>query len=118
MIVIFLLFQLLLFNQLHLLAQPVQLPQDTNIPVPCWTMPLSSAGVRNNYGQLGLENTNTIGDSSNEMANLSAVNLGTGRTATAIAAGLHHSCAVLDNASVKCWGYNVYGQLGIDSTLL
>ena len=45
MIVIFLLFQLLLFNQLHLLAQPVQLPQDSNILALYWTMPLSSAGV-------------------------------------------------------------------------
>jgi len=40
----------------------------------------------------------------------------TGRTATAIAAGEYHSCALLDNASVKCWGYNNKGQLGIDNT--
>ena len=33
----------------------------------------------------------------------------------AIAAGSYHSCALLDNASVKCWGYNHYGQLGIDN---
>ena len=79
-----------------------------NASVKCWG--------RNNYGQLGIDSTTNIGDSSGEMANLTAVNLGTGRTATAIAAGLYHSCAVLDNASVKCWGYNVYGQLGIDST--
>ena len=36
--------------------------------------------------------------------------------ATAIAAGSEHSCALLDNASVKCWGYNGYGGLGIDNT--
>ena len=35
---------------------------------------------------------------------------------TAIAAGSEHSCAILDNASVKCWGFNGYGQLGIDNT--
>ena len=34
--------------------------------------------------------------------------------ATAIAVGSDHSCAILDNASVKCWGYNGAGQLGID----
>jgi len=36
--------------------------------------------------------------------------------ATAIAAGYQHTCALLDNASVKCWGNNNYGQLGIDNT--
>ena len=33
-----------------------------------------------------------------------------------LAAGEHHSCALLDNASVKCWGYNNKGQLGINSS--
>ena len=37
-------------------------------------------------------------------------------SATAIAAGNSHTCALLDNASVKCWGRNSYGQLGIDNT--
>ena len=37
-------------------------------------------------------------------------------SATAIAAGSYHNCALLDNASVKCWGYNYYGQLGIGNT--
>ena len=50
------------------------------------------------------------------MASLSTVNLGTGRTATAIATGYFHTCAELDNGDLKCWGYNNYGQLGIDST--
>ena len=57
-----------------------------------------------------------MGDNSREMAVLPTVNLGTGLTATAIAAGFYHSCALLDNASVKCWGYNGFGQLGIDNT--
>ena len=49
------------------------------------------------------------------MALLTGINLGTGRTATAISAGNYHSCAILDNASVKCWGFNNRGQLGIDN---
>jgi hypothetical protein len=48
--------------------------------------------------------------------NLPAVNLGTGRTATAIFGCLFHTCAILDNKSVKCWGYNGSGQLGLGDT--
>jgi alpha-tubulin suppressor-like RCC1 family protein len=70
----------------------------------------------NNYGQLGIDSTTAKGNISGSMAGLSSINLGTGRTATAIAAGGWHSCALLDNASVKCWGINSKGQLGIDST--
>ena len=44
--------------------------------------------------------------------NLLSVDLGTGRTATQIAVGVNHSCALLDNGDVKCWGANGSGQLG------
>ncbi len=48
---------------------------------------------------------NDVGDGSGEMGdNLHVVDLGTGRTAIAISAGDSHNCAILDNASVKCWG--------------
>ena len=77
--------------------------------VKCWG--------RNNYGQLGMGNTTQIGDGPNEMGDfLAAVDLGTSRTATEIATGQHHSCALLDDGSVKCWGLNSYGQLGIGNT--
>ena len=80
-----------------------------NASVKCWGL--------NHYGQLGIENTTKMGDSSSRMGdNLPSIDLGTGRTATAIAAGDEHTCALLDNASVKCWGSNAYGQLGIDNT--
>ena len=80
-----------------------------NASVKCWG--------RNDVGQLGIGNTTQMGDGSGEMGdNLPSIDLGTGRTATAIAAGDLHTCAVLDNASVKCWGWNDYGQLGIDNT--
>ena len=78
-----------------------------NTSVKCWG--------RNNTGQLGIDNTTDMGDGAGEMALIPTVNLGTGRTATAIAAGGYHSCALLDNASVKCWGLNNRGQLGIDN---
>ena len=79
-----------------------------NASVKCWG--------DNYYGQLGINNETTMGDGSGEMAQLSGINLGTGRTATAISVGYYHSCALLDNASVKCWGKNGNGQLGLEST--
>ena len=72
---------------------------------------------RNDFGQLGQGNTNHIGDGSGEMGdNLSAIDLGTGRTATKIDAGLYHNAAILDNGTVKAWGYNYSGQLGQGNT--
>ena len=69
------------------------------------------------FGQLGQGNTNHIGDGSGEMGdNLSAIDFGTGRTATKIDAGLYHNAAILDNGTVKAWGYGAYGQLGQGNT--
>lgn len=68
----------------------------------------------NGFGQLGLGDTNDRGDAPGEMGDaLPAVNLGTGRTAKAIAAGVGHVCAILDDDSLKCWGYNTFGGLGV-----
>ena len=71
----------------------------------------------NAQGQLGQGNTTTIGNGSNQMGdNLEAIDLGTGRTATDISAGIYHAGAVLDNGIVKVWGYKNYGQLGQGNT--
>ncbi len=71
----------------------------------------------NIWGQLGQGNTATRGDQANELGdNLPAINLGTSRTAQAIATGRYHVCALLDDDSVKCWGINSFGELGIGST--
>jgi alpha-tubulin suppressor-like RCC1 family protein len=35
---------------------------------------------------------------------------------SALAGGLDHVCAVLSNGTVKCWGYNAQGQLGLGTS--
>jgi len=62
-------------------------------------------------GRLGYANTNNIGDVAPPAA-VGPVNLGPGRIATAISANGGHTCAVLDNGSVRCWGYGFNGELG------
>ena len=70
----------------------------------------------NGYGQLGNGNVNNLGDASGEMGDgLAVVSLGTDKTAKAISAGTSHTCAILDNDSIKCWGLNHYEQLGAGS---
>ncbi|HVW24904.1 MAG TPA: RHS repeat-associated core domain-containing protein [Polyangiaceae bacterium] len=78
-----------------------------NSTVVCWGA--------NAQGQLGIGNTNPVGNGANQMGdNLVAVNLGSGRVARALAAERNHTCVLLDNATVKCWGQNTNGDLGID----
>lgn len=68
-------------------------------------------------GALGLETSDARGDGPNEMGDmLPTVFLGAGRTAKGIACGIAHTCAILDDGSVKCWGSNQSGQLGIGNT--
>ena len=62
---------------------------------------------------MGVGNQNDLGDSPSEMGTaLPAINLGTGRTALAVSAGAEHTCALLDNASLKCWGSGDSGRRG------
>ena len=50
---------------------------------------------------------NNLGDGPNEMGNnLSTIDLGVGRSATAITAGDFHTCVLLDNNQMKCFGFN------------
>ena len=68
----------------------------------------------NSFGELGLGDTAARGDEPLEMGSaLPTLELGAGRTATIVAAGQRHSCALLDDQSVKCWGENSDGELGL-----
>ncbi len=73
-----------------------------NSSISCWG--------QNTDGQLG-DGTTTQRES--PTANIT---LPGGRTALQISAGASHTCAILDNSSVSCWGENDSGQLGDGST--
>ena len=69
---------------------------------------------RNNNGQLGIGNTTLVGNAANTMgAKLVPTKLGAGRKAISVAAGSTHTCVLLDDNTVKCWGLNLDGQLGL-----
>jgi alpha-tubulin suppressor-like RCC1 family protein len=74
--------------------------------VKCWG--------ENAKGQLGQGDQIVRGDNPGEMgANLPAVDLGAGVVIVGIVAGVEHACAMLDDGSLKCWGANDFGQLGL-----
>ncbi|MFA9269170.1 MAG: RCC1 domain-containing protein, partial [Baekduiaceae bacterium] len=73
--------------------------------LPCWG--------RNQFGQLAQGNIDTIGDDPSETT--VGVDLGPGRTATAIVSGAT-SCAILDTGALRCWGVNNFGQLAQGNT--
>ena len=79
--------------------------------VKCW------GGGVTSYGQLGYGDTIARGNAAGEMGDkLPAVSLGTGRRALTLSLGSYHSCAILDDHSVKCWGFNNDGELGYGDT--
>ena len=72
----------------------------------------------NGAGQLGLGDKLVRGDEPGEIGdNLPAIELGAGKTAVSIALGWAHACAVLNDGSLKCWGFNYPGQLGIGDSV-
>lgn len=66
-------------------------------------------------GRLGYGSRSNIGDDEVPAA-AGPVKLGAGRTARAVTAGGFHSCALLDDGQVRCWGLGRYGQLGYGSS--
>jgi hypothetical protein len=63
----------------------------------------------NGDGELGLGDKRDRGATAADMGdNLPFVDLGTGRTAAAVSAGRYHTCAILDDGSVKCWGVGFF----------
>lgn len=57
-----------------------------------------------------------LGDGSTDDSDLPVDVVGLGGPATAISAGWEHTCALLENGGVDCWGRNMEGQLGDGTT--
>ncbi|HEX8122278.1 MAG TPA: hypothetical protein VF549_13535 [Solirubrobacteraceae bacterium] len=63
-------------------------------------------------GALGYGNEANVGDDEAATAG-GPVSLGAGRTAKAIAVGQVHTCAILDDDTMRCWGLGAYGEQGV-----
>ncbi len=68
---------------------------------------------KNDFGQLGYGNTNTIGD---DESPLSAGDVNVGCTVSDMALGANHTCALCNSGRVRCWGKGTSGQLGYGAT--
>jgi alpha-tubulin suppressor-like RCC1 family protein len=67
-------------------------------------------------GQLGLGRTAAFGDGPGEATLVGRVDLPTGRTPIAVSAGELHTCVVLDDGELRCFGDNTHGELGQGNT--
>jgi len=70
---------------------------------------LTSDGGVKCWGENGL---GQLGDGTNTPRNTAGFVRGLRSGVVALAAHLHHTCALTDLGGVKCWGHNVEGQLG------
>ena len=68
---------------------------------------LVSCWGEGNYGQMGNGN-----NAANNPTPTPTNSFGANRTVVSIASGYDHTCVILDNGSVSCWGQNSYGALG------
>jgi alpha-tubulin suppressor-like RCC1 family protein len=64
----------------------------------------------------GYNGVGELGDGTTESHTTPVDVVGLGSDVMAIAADFEHSCVLASNGGVKCWGYNLHGQLG-DGTL-
>jgi alpha-tubulin suppressor-like RCC1 family protein len=63
----------------------------------------------------GIDGDGELGDGLPKSATRAPAGVvGLGRPASAISAGVGHTCALLDDGSVRCWGWNDNRQLGVD----
>lgn len=61
------------------------------------------------FGDLGYGNVEDLGDDPGEMP---PGPVPIGGTAASVSVGLSHTCVLLTENQIRCWGYNFFGQLG------
>ncbi len=72
---------------------------------------------QNQHGQLGLGDDLNRGDDAGEVGvGYTPVDLGTGRKAVQVRSSDASTCALLDDGTIKCWGFNDHGVLGSGGT--
>jgi alpha-tubulin suppressor-like RCC1 family protein len=65
------------------------------------------------YGQLGYGSNESFGSSRATVpSSLGDVIVSSTQRVVQISAGVEHTCALLDNGAVRCWGHGAYGRLG------
>ncbi len=67
-------------------------------------------------GDLSNASSGQLGTGVNDMSSSTPALVSNTTTATAVAVGDSHACAILANGTVECWGDNYYGELGTDTS--
>jgi alpha-tubulin suppressor-like RCC1 family protein len=103
-------------------------PASMNMTFPTGRYPVKIYKYPSNSGYLAVMDNGSLmawGSNSNGQLGLGAtinittpqvVNLGSGRTVKRLVVGYSSSCAILDNYSLSCWGYNNSGDLGLGNS--
>jgi len=65
----------------------------------------------------GFNSNGELGDGTNHDSNVPVDVYGLSSNAVQISAGWNHTCVVMQSGGAKCWGVNLYGQLGDGTTV-
>ena len=78
-------------------------------------MVVSSVGGENIHGQLGLPHKKPIGDNERPF---SIKPIYFKQRVVQVGTGSRHTCVLLENGGVKCWGDHAYGQLSLTTDVI
>lgn len=81
------------------------------------TLSCSNGGGGIDAAPDGATDTDTDSDSDGDAGPDAGDDGGTSQLAVGVSAGVFHTCAVIDDGNVKCWGYQQFGALGYGNDL-